>query len=98
MTIPAIADEICARYLAAFDARRTGRLTGLYLVGSIALDDFHSGCSDIDFVAVARDRLTLDDVAPIHAGLRAEFPRSAFDGLYVTEESSGQSPTAIGLV
>jgi hypothetical protein len=40
MAVPAIADEICARFLEAFDARHPGRLRGLYLVGSIALDDF----------------------------------------------------------
>ena len=47
MTLPAIASEIGAHYLATFDARHPGLLTGLYAVGSIALDDFRDGHSDI---------------------------------------------------
>lgn len=82
----AFASEICAYYLAAMDARHPGLLVGLYLVGSIALDDFQPERSDIDFVAVTTRPVGLDEVAPIHAALAATHPHPFFDGLYVTAD------------
>jgi hypothetical protein len=82
-SIPPDAEELCRRYLTAFDARHPGLLIGLYLVGSIALDDFHPPESDVDFVAVTPHPLDLTDVAEIHAGLSGDRP--FFDGFYVTE-------------
>ena len=90
MTIPAIADEICGRFHAAFEARYPGRLLGLYLVGSIALDDFQPGRSDVDFVAVTREPTAFEDVAPIHAELATT--RAVFDGIYVTEDELHTPP------
>lgn len=92
MTIPAIADGLCVRYLAAFDARHPDRLTGLYLVGSIALGDFQPGRSDIDFVAVTRDPITPGDIEQIHASLAEGQSRPFFDGLYVTEQELRSVP------
>ena len=83
MAIPEVADRISARFRAAFAERHPGRLRGLYLVGSIALEDFRPGHSDVDFVAVTQAPVALEDVAPIHA----ELPKSPFfDGIYVTED------------
>ena len=90
MSIPAIAFEICGRFLAAFEARYPGCLQGRYLVGSIALDDFQPGRSDVDFVAVTREPVGFDDVAPIHADLATTRP--VFDGIYVTEDELHARP------
>jgi hypothetical protein len=81
--IPPIAEEVCRRYLTAFDAQHPGLLTGLYLVGSIALDDFHPLESDVDFLALTRRPVDLADVAEVHANFSGNRP--FFDGLYVTE-------------
>jgi hypothetical protein len=86
MPTPAIAEEMCRRYMAAFDEQHPGLLTGLYLVGSIALDDFQPGCSDIDFVAMTRRRVDLADVTLIHALLLSTPGQPFFDGVYVTEQ------------
>ncbi|MCX5328670.1 MULTISPECIES: nucleotidyltransferase domain-containing protein [unclassified Streptomyces] len=40
-------------YANAVDTELPGLIQGLYLVGSVALHDFHAGASDIDFVAVS---------------------------------------------
>src|SRR6266511_2182921 len=50
-----------AEFLRLADARLPGVVQGLYLVGSIALDDFHTGVSDVDFLAVTAE--PLDDAA-----------------------------------
>jgi predicted nucleotidyltransferase len=47
----------------AYLSQATALIDGLYLFGSIALDDFHPGRSDIDFVAVTADRLDAEEPA-----------------------------------
>jgi predicted nucleotidyltransferase len=50
-----------SEYLAAVDARLPRVVGGLYLIGSVALGDFRPHESDVDFVAVTRDRLSAED-------------------------------------
>ena len=74
--MPDVPDEVgrsVTRYLAAVDERAPGLVTGFYLVGSVALGDFHATTSDIDFVAVT-DRHPAPELASV--------PR--FDGRLVT--------------
>jgi len=92
MGVPAIADEICARYLAAVDDRHPDLLVGLYVVGSIALDDFRPGASDIDVVCVTRRPVTVADIAPVHAELGTASSRPFFDGVYVTADELAAPP------
>jgi hypothetical protein len=48
-TLHPLARQLVAEYLGLADAHLPGVVEGLYLVGSIALDDFQA--SDVDFVA-----------------------------------------------
>jgi hypothetical protein len=48
-----LARQLVADFPALVDARLPVVVQGLYLVGSIALDDFRPGTSDVDFVASA---------------------------------------------
>jgi hypothetical protein len=87
-----------AAFLAAVDELAPGLVTGFYLVGSVALGDFHprgagrgrlSTASDIDFVAVVDRRLEqgspeLTALAEAHARTVASFPRPYFDGAVFT--------------
>jgi hypothetical protein len=83
MGIPREAEEVCARYMAAMEQHAPGLLAGLYLVGSIALDDYRAGRSDIDFVALVSRPADYRAVATVHTALGATRP--VFDGIYVTE-------------
>jgi len=74
-------------YLALVDAEVPGLVEGLYLTGSVALDDFHPSHSDIDFVAVTARKPGPEDLAGLrraHARLVAKHKRPHFDGAYVT--------------
>jgi hypothetical protein len=76
------------------DAARPGLLTGFHLVGSIALDDYRPGRSDIDFVATlaaATGPDDLDALERVHAGLAAE-PGPALDGVYPEEDTLARPP------
>ena len=50
--VPADVRRTVERYLGVADRLLPDRITGFYLVGSVALDAYRPGRSDIDFVAV----------------------------------------------
>jgi len=87
--------EVTERYRALVDERLPGRIEGLYLVGSVALDDYRAGQSDIDFVAVASEAFVseeLDLLERVHRRLRSDIPKPWFDGIYVTWSELGRNP------
>jgi len=95
MTLPPEADRVVTRYLALVDAAAPGLVEGLYLVGSVALDDFHPRSSDVDFIATSSTALNEDArqaLASVHAGLAAEAGNPAFEGIYVTFDELTRSP------
>jgi hypothetical protein len=78
--------DVVTRYLEIADDVMPGLVEGLYLVGSVALDDWVDGVSDVDFVAVLAEPATDDDVGylrTIHALLHEEIPSPAFEGVYL---------------
>ncbi len=84
--------DTCQRYLTAIDAAVPGLVSGLYLVGSLALGDFQPGRSDIDFVAVTSRALVDDDVTmlrEVHAGLVTS---ASFDGVYLDGHELASPP------
>lgn len=96
--LPAEVGPSVELFLAAVDNLTPGLVSGFYLVGSVALGDFHprgagrgrlSTASDIDFVAVTDRRLERDSremsaLAEAHARTVARFPRPHFDGAVLT--------------
>jgi predicted nucleotidyltransferase len=89
---------VVERYLTRADAALPGRIEGLYLVGSVALNDFTPNQSDVDFVAVTGDRLRraeLDRLAELHSALHRELPHPAFSGIYVSWEDLKHDPTKL---
>lgn len=99
MTLPDDVASLAWRYLVLVDGALPGQVEGLYLVGSVALDDYQPGRSDVDFVAVTGqplDSADLDALDRVHTKLRAEFPKPFFDGIYVTWDALTRDPSAIG--
>lgn len=90
-------------FLSAVDAAAPGLVTGFYLVGSVALGDFHptgvgpgqfSTASDVDFVAVLSSRTDADTavLADAHARVAAKQPRPSFDGCFLTAAELAAGP------
>ncbi len=93
--IPVQVHTVASRYLELADRALPQRIEGLYLVGSIALNDYQPGKSDIDFVAVtgtALLRRELDQMKAVHQALHREFRRPWFSGVYVTWADLLRSP------
>ena len=90
MGISALPDDVetvMRAYLCFSDEWLPARITGLYIVGSVALDDYQPGQSDVDFVAVTDDALTpseLVQLEQIHSKLWRKASRPKLDGAYVT--------------
>lgn len=87
MALHPVADSVAATYLSAVDAALPGFVEGLYLTGSVALDDFYPSRSDIDFLAVSTAPPSSDQVAlieQVHRLVARKHPRPTFDGIYVT--------------
>lgn len=93
--IPDDVSRVVTRYLELVDDTLPGRIEGLYLVGSLALNDYQPGQSDIDFVAVTGEPLTageMDGMEVVHRALLAEVGRPWFDGIYVTWSDLEHNP------
>jgi hypothetical protein len=93
--------EVTRRYLALVDELMPDRIEGLYLVGSVALDDYQPGVSDVDFVAVTKEALTADDLGALagaHHLVRQGHAGPAFDGIYVRWDDLAGDPAAIEVV
>ncbi|MCC3317064.1 hypothetical protein [Nocardia africana] len=92
--LPAEVARSVGLFLTAVDELSPGLITGFYLVGSVALDDFHARgagrgrlttASDIDFVAVTDQRVEPDSpemaaLAEAHGRTVRAAPRPNFDG------------------
>jgi len=96
--LPPIVQAIVDRYLETAHAEAPDLVEGLYLVGSVALDDFRPNQSDIDFVAVTTDRpdaAACEALTRVHTRLRTQQRRPFFDGLYVTWRDLADDPRGI---
>src|SRR5438046_9515751 len=99
MAIHPLVREVVDDYLAAVDAEVPRLIEGLYLVGSVALDDFRPQASDIDFVAVSESPLSEADIVALvraHGVLAACRPRPFLDGAYVTWRDLSVDPSLAG--
>lgn len=86
---------VAAAYLSLVDAEAPGLVEGLYLTGSVALDDFRPGRSDVDFVAVSAEPPSAeqaDALRRVHTQLARRYKRPYFDGVYVTWDELAADP------
>ena len=98
MTLPPLVQSVVDTFLQAADAEAPGLVEGLYLVGSVALDDFRPHRSDIDFVAVTGSRpdaASLGILEHVHSRLRKQWHRPFFDGIYVTWNDLAADPAKL---
>ncbi|WP_051366715.1 nucleotidyltransferase domain-containing protein [Hamadaea tsunoensis] len=86
MNLPKAVAGTLARYLSAVDASRPGLVEGLYVTGSVALDAYRPGRSDIDTVIVTSRPLGAGDIEPVRAA------HTGFDGVYLDRETFDRFP------
>ncbi|HMD00204.1 MAG TPA: aminoglycoside adenylyltransferase domain-containing protein [Ferruginibacter sp.] len=90
INIPTRVQQILTTYIAKMNLDCPGSLEGLYITGSVALNDYHSGKSDIDFMAVLTDEpgaATIKKLHAIHRYIEKKFKQPKFNGYYVTVQA-----------
>jgi hypothetical protein len=98
MWLPHPVQTVTDAFLGMVDAQVPGLIEGLYFVGSIALNDYRTHRSDIDFVALMAHRPTpdeLDTLTHIHTALQQRWRRPFFDGIYVTQLDLASDPQSL---
>lgn len=99
MEIPAPAQDVLAQYNRLTDKRLPDVIVSLHIIGSIALDAYRHGLSDIDFIAVVAEPPTETELAGL-AEIHASLPETPMlDGFYITPaQLRGQAGAAPNLV
>ncbi|UAL53795.1 MULTISPECIES: aminoglycoside adenylyltransferase domain-containing protein [Metabacillus] len=90
--VPIPVQNILHEYISLFHERIPNTLEGLYLHGSIALNAFINGTSDIDFVAIINRLLTVAEIkilSKIHQELEDKYKKTVLDGCYLLWEDMG---------
>lgn len=96
MSMHPVVTEVVETYLTAADTEAPGLVEGLYLEGSVALGDFRTHTSDVDFVAVVAEppgAAALTALRRVHARVREHQRRPYFDGVYLTWGDLSGGPT-----
>jgi hypothetical protein len=101
--LPPEVSRAMSAYARLVDDRLPGRIRGLYLAGSVALDDYRPGRSDIDFVAVCDTALQpaeLETLRQVHTELRRTMPAKGgpeLDGIYLTWPALAAAPVGLSV-
>lgn len=97
--IPPVLHPLLEDYTSLIEKDLPGRVSGAYLVGSIALGEFNPRMSDIDLVAVMGAKPTGSDyeqVKNIHTSIEAKYPVWKFEGLYFQTGDLGCRDNEVG--
>lgn len=93
MKIPNDVINMMNQYKALFNHYFEDELIGIYLHGSLVLDDYKPGVSDIDFITVTKSSFTVKDlekVSQIHSKFTDRFKNTLLDGVYITQDEIGK--------
>ncbi|KMY31931.1 hypothetical protein ACZ11_07045 [Lysinibacillus xylanilyticus] len=96
--VPIQVQKILNEYITLFQNKIPNTLEGFYLHGSIALDAYINGSSDIDFIAVVNRSLTEEDVKVIsnlHKELNQKYKDTGMDGSYLLVADVGKKQSEV---
>jgi hypothetical protein len=85
MMLPAVVDKTMKHLVHSLNTR-TSNIVSIYLYGSVALQDYIEGSSDIDFIAFVREPLTKSDIQTIaeaHEEVEAQIANTGLMGTYL---------------
>ena len=93
--LPAEARAALDEYLATLDGTLRGRTAGVYLTGSVVLDDWQPSCSDLDILVVTSGALDDRELAELEELHTAISGRPYRDAVYVPADTVGARDEAI---
>jgi len=92
--IPQLVTEVMSNYISLINKRFPNLLEGVYIQGSIALNAYVEGSSDIDFVTVMSRRLLevdIDVLSKIHREIANTYNSIEMDGVYIVWDDLGKA-------
>lgn len=100
-TLPEDVEIVLKDYLEIVNAKLPDLIEAFYIVGSIVLNDYCKGKSDIDFVSIIKRDMTSDEmkiIEEIHGEINSKYPEIVLDGSYVTPQQLGKLDKDVGPV
>src|SRR5215211_4952194 len=91
--IPQSAQQALDDYIALVHAAVPGLLEGVYVHGSLALNAYTPGLSDIDFISITSRRCTaadIDSLRALHHTLVQRYPQAQLEGCYLLAQDLGR--------
>ena len=88
-------EEIISLYINSVNRYLPHLLEGFYLYGSIALGDYSLELSDIDFIAITKERLQESEIAvlaQVHCEIEFKYKKPNLNGIYLTWSDLGRLP------
>lgn len=88
--LPPPAQEIAAKFMDEILRIKPHFISGIYLTGSLTLNDFHPDKSDIDFVVLCHtipDKNTFLQLKHIHKAIGNQYRKPDLNGVYTTYKS-----------
>lgn len=85
-------------YIAVMNIRLPNWIDTFYIVGSIALDEFNEQFSDVDFIAVPKQKVTpkeIEELSRIHDFIEGNNPKRKMSGSYIQRCDLGKPPDEI---
>lgn len=96
MKLPEDVQNILNDYLEIFKIKLPGLMDSFYLIGSIAMNDYIEGKSDIDFVCLINRELNsseINTIKRIHKEISSKYPENELEGTYITQKQIGKLDT-----
>ena len=90
ITIPSPAKEVIEEWTGEILNINSDFISGIYLTGSITLDDFHPDKSDIDFLVVCTlppGKDHFDQLRKVHQHIEKKYKSPVLNGSYITLEN-----------
>jgi len=100
-SLPKEVEVVVDHYLQVLNAKLPDLVESFYISGSIALNDYHPGKSDIDFVCLINRDLKFSEmkiIERIHKKIRSKHPKQLLEGSYVTQKQLGKLDGDMGPV
>jgi hypothetical protein len=90
---PQPAQQVLNEYIALAHTTVPGLLNGVYLHGSLALNAYNPGLSDIDFISITSRRCTdadIEGLRALHHTLLQTYPQAQLEGCYLLAQDVGR--------
>ncbi|WP_442600717.1 aminoglycoside adenylyltransferase domain-containing protein [Paenibacillus sp. KN14-4R] len=95
---PSQVDEILDLYIKNVNSLKPNLLEGFYLYGSIVSEDFSLELSDIDFIAITKERLSEAEIKmlhQVHRKVELKYKKPNLNGIYITWDDLGKLQSEI---